>query len=78
LGQLVIHEENNKTTKDRAERAHRQILLLEEAVEEIRAKMTIVDQDIVEAEKDQKEKHRYAIRALGIVDELRTKTQKAE
>ncbi|PMD38547.1 hypothetical protein L207DRAFT_463286 [Hyaloscypha variabilis F] len=78
LGQLVIHEANNKTTKDRAERAHRQILLLEEAVEEIRAKMTIVDQDIVEAEKDQKEKHRYAIRALGIVDELRTKTQKAE
>ncbi|KAE9368825.1 hypothetical protein N431DRAFT_470511 [Stipitochalara longipes BDJ] len=78
LGQLVIHEANDKTAKDRAERAERQISALADEVEEIRANIAIVDQDIVEAEKDQKEKHKRAIQALGIVEELKTKTQKAE
>jgi DNA repair protein RAD50 len=78
LGNLVIHEANNKSQKDRAERAERQITALSNEVEEIRDKIATVDRKIVEAENDRDEKHKRKVKAFGIVDELRTKTKQAE
>jgi DNA repair protein RAD50 len=78
LGNLVIHEANNKSQKDRAERAERQITALSNEVEEIRDKIATVDRKIVEAENVREEKYNRKVKAFGIVDELRTKTKQAE
>jgi DNA repair protein RAD50 len=78
LGQLVIHENNFKILKDRAERVQKQSEALQAEIEEIREKITTVEEKIVEATEDRKEKHKRAIQALGIVDELKTKTQRAQ
>ena len=78
LGQLVIHENNFKNLKDRAERVQKQSEALQAEIEEIREKITTVEEKIVEATEDRKEKHKRAIQALGIVDELKTKTQRAQ
>jgi len=78
LGNLVIHEANNKSQKDRAERAERQITALSNEVEEIRDKIATVDRKIVEAENVREEKYNRKLKASGIVDELRTKTKQAE
>ena len=78
LGNLVIHEENFKTLKDRAERVQKQSEALQNEIEEIREKIAAVDENIAEATEDRKEKHKRAIQALGVVDDLKTKKQKAK
>jgi DNA repair protein RAD50 len=78
LGNLVIHEANNKSQKDRAERAERQITALSNEVEEIRDRIATVDRKILEAENVREEKYNRKVKASGTVDELRTKTKQAE
>jgi DNA repair protein RAD50 len=78
LGQLKIHEENNKVMKDRAEQIQRRSETLQNEIETIRDSISTIDQNIAVANKDFEQKHQRALQALGIVEELNNKTQKAE
>jgi DNA repair protein RAD50 len=78
LGQLVIHEQNYKVLKDKAERVQKASVALQNDIEDLREKILNIDREMEDASVERKEKHKLAIQALGIVDELKTKTQRAE
>ncbi len=78
LGQLAIHEQNYKSLKDKAERVQRNSINLQNEIETLREEIFKIDRDIETASIERKEKHTLAIQALGIVDELKTKTQRAK
>ena len=78
LDKHKINEANEKTNKDRGDRAQKKSEALSDELENLRKQVEVLDQDICTAQQTSKEKHLQATKALGIVEELKTKKQRAE
>jgi len=78
LGQHAINEKHYKENKDRAERVEKQSLALQNEIEELREKHLRIKADLEVLEVERKEKHKASIRALGVVDGLKTKRDRAK
>jgi DNA repair protein RAD50 len=77
LGQHQLNEKHYKENKDRAERVEKQSIALQNEIEILREKHFKIKADLEALEVEKTEKHRLAIRALGIVDGLKTKRERA-
>jgi DNA repair protein RAD50 len=78
LGQWQIRHDAEKENKDRGDRAQQRSVKLSEEIEEQRSKLDALRQDIKIALQTKEEKWRQATKALGIVDQLKTKQQRAQ
>lgn len=75
---LKNEEANQKANKDRGQRLKKEQLDLAREIEDLREREKALTREMEEANADAKEKRIQANKALGIVDELKTKTQRAE
>ncbi len=67
----------SRALKDKAEKVSKRALDLQEEVEQLREQLKSLEIDIAAASADSKEKHQLARKALGIVDDLRSKNEQA-
>ncbi|KAI6250701.1 DNA repair protein RAD50 [Erysiphe necator] len=78
LGKLVIHEANNKAMKEKADKVQRRLLSLEAEIDSIRGEIETYNLNIKLASEETKKKKIASIKALGTIEELRTKRDRAE
>ena len=73
LTKLKIHEEHNKIDKDKGQKLQKKSQLLSREIEELRAKVEDINQQMRIASDVSKEKRTLAANALTIVNDLNTK-----
>lgn len=78
LGKLVIHEANNKLIKEKADRAQNKLITLEAEIDSLRDRIEECSTNIRLASEEAKEKKIASNKALGTVEELRTKKDRAD
>ncbi|RKF73121.1 DNA repair protein RAD50 [Golovinomyces cichoracearum] len=77
LGKLVIHEANNKAMKEKADRAQKRLLQLEDEIDSLREKIESYNTNIKLASEEAKKKKIASNKALGTVEELKNKKDRA-
>ncbi|CAD6500504.1 BgTH12-07680, partial [Blumeria graminis f. sp. triticale] len=77
LGKLIIHEANSKVMKEKADRSQKRMSSLETEIDVLREKIESYNRDIKAASEVAKEKKIASNKALGTVEELRTKKERA-
>ncbi|KAI1006509.1 hypothetical protein K3495_g1719 [Podosphaera aphanis] len=78
LGKLTIHEANNKIMKEKADRTQKRMYALEAEIDALRDKIEEYNINIKAASEQAKAKKIASNKALGTVEELRTKRDRAE
>jgi DNA repair protein RAD50 len=78
LKKYVIQEANYKSDKDKSERLQQRSMDLEREIEVLREQEQILKRDMNAADEIATEKKKLANKAFGIVEELKTKNQRAE
>lgn len=78
LGKLVIHEANNKAMKEKADKVQKRLLSLEAEIDSIREEIEAYNLNIKLASEETKMKKIASNKALGTIEELKTKRDRAE
>lgn len=77
LGKLKIWEETAKIEKDKGERVQKLSIALGDEIEQLREKAKALDRDMQTALEEARAKHTEANKALGLVNELKAKEERA-
>ena len=78
LGKYVVRQELEKGNKDRGDRAQKRSETLDAEIDKLRQHYDVLIQDIKIALQTKEEKWKKATKAFGIVDQLKTKQQRAD